>query len=179
MRGCRCCRGQVVPLVAVVVLAAGVGVVALGRLGQAAVARASARTAADAAALAGAAEGEPSARAVAAANGGRVVSYRSEGHDVEVVVVVAGGGRARARARSLAGSAAGVAGPDGPAPALRAALARAAQLLGRPVPGQGRGLAIDVPLSFVPALAAVAGRAGLCQPAPERDPVHFEVCRGG
>lgn len=40
-----------------------------------------------------------------------------------------------------------------------------------------RGLAVDVPLSFVARLAAVAGQVGLCHPFPERDPVHFEVCR--
>jgi hypothetical protein len=40
-----------------------------------------------------------------------------------------------------------------------------------------RGQAVDVPRSFVPRLMAVAGAAGLCQPMPQTDPVHFEVCR--
>jgi hypothetical protein len=40
-----------------------------------------------------------------------------------------------------------------------------------------RGLAIDVPRSFVAALRSVAAAAGLCQPLPVSDPVHFELCR--
>ena len=39
-----------------------------------------------------------------------------------------------------------------------------------------RGLAADVALSQVAALAAVAARAGLCHPLPEIDPVHFVAC---
>ncbi|MCU1460200.1 MAG: hypothetical protein JWO37_275, partial [Acidimicrobiales bacterium] len=50
---------------------------------------------ADAAALAGAAEGRPAAEAVAAANGGRLVVYQSSGLLTTVVVAV---GPARARA---------------------------------------------------------------------------------
>ncbi|MDQ2826122.1 MAG: M15 family metallopeptidase, partial [Actinomycetota bacterium] len=96
----------------------------------------------------------------------------------------------------------------GLAPAMRAALARAEQLLGEPVPitsgfrstekqaalyadrannpypvaapGSSmheRGLAIDVPVEFVPRLLAVAPKAGLCHPYPVDDPIHFEVCR--
>lgn len=38
------------------------------------------------------------------------------------------------------------------------------------------GLAVDIPRSEVPAVVAVAARAGLCQPLPESDPVHFVVC---
>ncbi|MFP5376030.1 MAG: hypothetical protein ACLGIO_04500, partial [Acidimicrobiia bacterium] len=80
----------------------------------------------------------------------------------------------------------------GPAPALRAALARAAQLVGRPVPvvppapgesGPGddaarhrRGLAFHVPASFVATLEPVAAAAGLCRPYPQLHPVHFELC---
>ncbi|HVL06362.1 MAG TPA: hypothetical protein VM388_10250 [Acidimicrobiales bacterium] len=40
-----------------------------------------------------------------------------------------------------------------------------------------RGLAIDVPADFVAQLLAVGPRAGLCQPYPADDPIHFEVCR--
>jgi LAS superfamily LD-carboxypeptidase LdcB len=40
-----------------------------------------------------------------------------------------------------------------------------------------RGLAVDVPLTFVPRLERVAASAGLCHPFPQADPVHFEVCR--
>jgi LAS superfamily LD-carboxypeptidase LdcB len=39
-----------------------------------------------------------------------------------------------------------------------------------------RGLAVDVSRSSVAELAAVAPAAGLCQPLPETDPVHFVVC---
>jgi hypothetical protein len=35
------------------------------------------------------------------------------------------------------------------------------------------GLAIDVPASWVPLVLAVAAEAGLCQPFPQRDPIHF------
>src|SRR5207244_6971117 len=62
-------RGSVLPLLAVVLLVATALVVAIGRLGEAAVARAHARAAADAAALAGAAESRAAAAALAAANG--------------------------------------------------------------------------------------------------------------
>jgi hypothetical protein len=40
-----------------------------------------------------------------------------------------------------------------------------------------RGLAIDVPRAFVPVLRRVAAQAGLCDPLPTTDPVHFELCR--
>ena len=79
-------RGKRWGLIALVVLAAGGAIVLLGRLGGAAVDRATARTAVDAAALAGAAEGPAAARSVAATNGGRVVSYRQLGLDTEVRV---------------------------------------------------------------------------------------------
>ena len=61
-------RGSVAPLLAVLVVAAGAAALGLGKIGGAAVARAQARTAADAAALAGAADGEQAARAMASAN---------------------------------------------------------------------------------------------------------------
>ena len=67
-------RGSVAPLLAVLVVAAGAAALGLGRIGGAAVARAQARTAADAAALAGAADGEQAARAIATANGARLVA---------------------------------------------------------------------------------------------------------
>lgn len=40
-----------------------------------------------------------------------------------------------------------------------------------------RGLAVDVPVSFVPRLLTVADAVGLCHPFPLADPVHFELCR--
>jgi hypothetical protein len=88
-------RGSVVPLLAVVVLVAGGAAMLIGRLGGAAIDRARASTAADAAALAGAAEGPTSARALAAENEGDLVTYRAVGLRVSVVVRV---GRAVARA---------------------------------------------------------------------------------
>jgi hypothetical protein len=39
-----------------------------------------------------------------------------------------------------------------------------------------RGTAVDVPRAFVDELLAVAPAAGLCQPLPETDPVHFVPC---
>jgi hypothetical protein len=39
-----------------------------------------------------------------------------------------------------------------------------------------RGLAVDVPSSFVDELLSVAGQAGLCQTLPVSDPIHFELC---
>lgn len=95
-------RGQALPLVILVVVLCGAMVVGLGRLGQVAAARAQAQTAADGAALAGAAEGQAAAERVAQANEGRVVAYRARGREVEVEVVV-GPARARARARAPAG----------------------------------------------------------------------------
>lgn len=39
-----------------------------------------------------------------------------------------------------------------------------------------RGLAIDVPRSFVDDLLQIADQVGLCHPLPRTDPVHFVVC---
>lgn len=68
-------------------------------------------------------------------------------------------------------------------PAEQAALYVRRSQLPYPVAAPGRsmherGLAVDVPMSFVPRLLDVAGAAGLCRPYPKADPVHFEVCRG-
>jgi hypothetical protein len=84
---------------AVVVLVVALVALGLARLGGGAVDAARARTAADAAALAGAAEGRAAAAEVAGANGARLVSYRSLGTDV-VVTVEVGPARVRARARA-------------------------------------------------------------------------------
>jgi hypothetical protein len=134
MGWCRGDRGQVAPLLVVLVLLVGVVALLLGRLGGQAVARAQARTAADAAALAGAAEGRAAAEAVASANGGRLESFKTEGTDTEVIIVV-GTARATATARASGGDGAGGSGPTaGLAPAMLAAVARAQQVLGEPVP---------------------------------------------
>jgi hypothetical protein len=42
-----------------------------------------------------------------------------------------------------------------------------------------RGLAVDVSRSDVPDVLAIAAQAGLCQPLPDTDPVHFVLCPGG
>ena len=206
-------RGSATPFVVVAMVTAGALALQIGRLGGAAAARAKAQTAADASALAGAADGREAARALAEANGARLVEYEELGSDARVVVEL-GPATARGRARREGwngdGPGQGSRGtsPNGLAPAMVAALARAEQLLGRPVPVTSgfrsaaaqqalwanrasnlfpvaapgtsmheRGLAVDVPLSFVPELARVAPGAGLCHPFPKADPVHFEVCR--
>lgn len=200
-------RGQVTPFVVLLVLAAGGLLVGLGRLGSDAVDAGRARTAADAAALAGAGGGRDAAEAVADANGGDVVAYASDGGgEVEVRVRV---GRATAVARA-AGQPRGGAGATraGLAPELLAVLRRAGEALGGPIPitsgwrspaqqqalwdrrarnpfpvappgssAHERGEAVDVPLAFAERLAAVGPALGLCRPLPRTDPVHFELCR--
>jgi hypothetical protein len=91
-------RGSVLPLVALAVVMAGGGALLLGRLGEAAVHRAAARTAADAAALAGAADGEAAARDMATANGATVLRFEVLGQDTRVTVRV-GEAHAVGRAR--------------------------------------------------------------------------------
>lgn len=181
-------RGQVVPLLAVVIVASGAVCLMAGRLGGAAVARAQAVTAADAAALAGAGAGRSEAAEVAAANDGRLTAFEEAGPDARATVTVGPAGAVARARRSGSGSGSG---RGAAAPALRAALARAAQLLGVPVPvtasdherhpGDGearhrRGLAVDVQEPTVPALAEVGPRAGLCQPYPDSHPSHFQLC---
>lgn len=129
-------RGQVAPLLALFAVGIGLACLGLGRFAGGAVDAASARTAADAAALAAAAGGgsEAEARSLAAANGGSLESFESAGADVRVRVRVGPHlVSARASGRAHAGMPAS-ARPNGLAPGLRAALARAEQLLGAPVP---------------------------------------------
>jgi hypothetical protein len=195
--------GQVAPLLALFAVAIGLACLGLGRFAAGAVDEARARTAADAAALAGALDGEPAAAETAAANDAVVESFESAGTDVRVRVRV-GDHVASARARSSSPTS-GL--PSGLAPAVRAALARAEQLLGRTVPVTSgyrspdeqrrlwlrratnpfpvaapgssmheRGLAVDVPMSVADELATVGPTVGLCRPYPKADPVHFELC---
>lgn len=169
MRGSE--RGQVAPLVAVMVVAAGFLCVVVVRFGVAATSRATARTSADAVALAGAADGEASARSIAAANRSSIKRYEASGRDVTVRVGF-DDAAATAKARNE-----GVDG-HGLSSAMRAALARAAQLIGEPVKVIGvheRGLAIDVDGGQAGRLRPVAAQAGLCQPDPGRF-AYFEVC---
>jgi hypothetical protein len=127
-------RGQVVPLLLVVLALATAAAVIVAQIAGAALERSRAQTAADAAALAGAAAGDDAARAAATANDAEVTRYRDDGESVEVDVA-----HRRARARATA-EAAGVPAPvgggdrEGLAPVMLAALARADALLGRPVP---------------------------------------------
>jgi hypothetical protein len=131
-------RGQVAPLLALFAVAIGLACFGLGRFGAGAVSAASARTAADAAALAGAVGGKEAAAGLARENGGRLESFEAAGGDVRVRVRV-GAHVVAARARSSASVNAQADLPaaaltNGLAPAMRAALARAEQLLGGPVP---------------------------------------------
>ena len=104
-------RGQVVPLMAVLLVFAAVLGLGLVRLGAAASRRAAAQAAADGAALAGAAAGPAAAAEVAGANGARVVGFTQD--DLDVVVIVSRSGvTATARARWLPDP---VDGPDTPA----------------------------------------------------------------
>ena len=80
--------GQLVPLYAVLVLIAGAAMLLLVHLGAVAAHRAQARTAADAAALAGAAEGREAADEVAGANGAVLESFEVDGDEVAVRVRV-------------------------------------------------------------------------------------------
>ncbi|MFZ6004503.1 MAG: hypothetical protein ACOYXM_11290 [Actinomycetota bacterium] len=89
--------GQALPLVLGVLAVAVVVLLALVPLARGAAESARARTAADAAALAGAAEGEEAARDIAEANGGELVMWRASGADVWVAVTV---GDARAVAKA-------------------------------------------------------------------------------
>lgn len=95
-------RGQLVPLYALIVLVACGATLLLVRLGAVTVHRAHARTAADAAALAGAAEGRTAAEEVATANGAVLESFDTFGDEVEVRVRV-DASHARARARREGG----------------------------------------------------------------------------
>jgi hypothetical protein len=169
-------RGQAVPLLAGVLVMAAALAVLVADLGVAAVHRARAQAAADAAALAGAADGRGAAVAVAAAQGGTLLAYRDDGRgSVELDV---GHGPARARATAEATAAVGREAA-GVAPALAAALARAGQLLGRPVPVVGvapSGLAVEVAPWAGPALAGLSAESGLCPQPPEAGPVHFVPC---
>lgn len=166
----RDCRGQVVPLLAAFIVFAGLFLIGLAHLGGGAVDRAMARRAADAAALAGAAEGRDAAQRFADVNAAKITKYETRDRDTEVVVEY-GDARAIARARREGGSGAGR--PSDPAPALRAALARAAQILGHePKVVRARGYLATFSAASYSELAPRAAEAGLC-PAGGRD---MRVC---
>lgn len=159
-------RGQVVPLLAAFIVFTGLFLIGLAHLGGGAVDRAMARRAADAAALAGAADGRSAADRLAKDNTATISRYETEERDTEVVVRY-GDARAIARARREGGS--GTVRPGDPAPALRAALARAAQVLGHAVkPVRARGYVADFTSAQYAELAPRAGEAGLCPAGPNQ-----------
>ena len=177
-------RGQATPLLALVVVAIGGLTLGLARFGVTTTHAARSQAAADAAALAGAAEDRSAADVVAAANGAEVLSFEVDGRDVEVRARV-GDTWAVARARRVAGgtvggwvgrsSIGGVAGRLGDE--LRSALADAARLLRQPVPiTAAGGRWVDVPHSFAARLAEVGTDVGLCRRSTQTDPVRFDLC---
>lgn len=175
-------RGQILPLVAGLVVVCGIAAVGLGRLGERALDRARAQSAADASALAGAVGGEAEGRRAAEDNGATVVSYRNDGPMVGVEVAL-GTARARASARAVSGGGRGGGGgggdPPAVAPGLGAVLARAADLLGRPVPVTrvlDQGLQVEVPPDAVPRLLTMTEEAGICRPDPSAAPALFGIC---
>jgi hypothetical protein len=103
--------GQLTPLVAVGVAIGGFLAFGIARLGAGAADNARARTAADAAALAGAAAGEVEAARLAALNGGRLLSYDAGDGIIEVEVAVAGH-TVTARARAISQERDGFAAPS-------------------------------------------------------------------
>ncbi len=131
--------GQALPLGAAMVAVVTVALVALVPAARAVADRARARTAADAAALAGAVEGEQAARDLAGANGATLLAFERDGDEV-VVQVEVGEVDAYARARATARQASDAEGRGGGgdraglASAMLAALARADGVLGHPVP---------------------------------------------
>ena len=177
-------RGQTTPLLALAVLLAGGILFVVIRFGAVAAHVEQAQSAADAAALAGAAGGRAEAEALAAANGASLDRYERDGHDVEVRVSNRNGW-AIARARRSGGGAVtgwvGTADSGGAGSALaarlREALAAAADLLHQPVPVvRALGTAVDVPGSFADRLQQVADRVGLCRRPSRNDPVRFALC---
>lgn len=157
-------RGQVVPLYIGIVVFFGFALVALAHLSGGAVDRAAAKRAADVAALAGAAEGEGAARDYAARNGAALTDYDQTDEEVSVGVDY-GDAHALAKARRDSG---GIAlKPGDPAPALRAALARAEQILGHPVDiVRAAEYVVELTPSGYAELAPRAAEAGLCPAGP-------------
>jgi hypothetical protein len=95
-------RGQAVPAVALVVVVLVIAMLGVARIGGAAAARARARTAADASALAAVVDDDAAAWSVAERNGATLLRLTRSDGAVEVVVEV-DGTRAVARARRETG----------------------------------------------------------------------------
>jgi hypothetical protein len=163
-------RGQTVPLLAAFVVFAGLAMIALAHLGGGAVDRAAAKRAADAAALAGAAEGSDAATRFAEANGASVQKYKEAGDDATVEVHY---GDARATSRAQREGGGENLKPGDPAPALRAALARAEQILGhKPAVVRASGYVAEFSPAGYAELAPRAQEAGLCPSGPNQ----MKVC---
>lgn len=191
-------RGQSLPLVALHLWLIAAVMVLVALVGERAVTRSRAQTAADAAALAAASGGGPDA--LASRNGGVIARIDRD----DAIDVVIGIDDVRAAARAARSAATATRGLD---PRLVGAIAAAEVLLGEPVPivsgfrsraaqerlwaqrdvnpypvappgtsMHERGLAIDVPPTFAARLAGVAGAVGLCRPLSVTDPVHFVLC---
>jgi hypothetical protein len=163
-------RGQVVPLMAGFVVFAGLAIIALAHLGGGAVDRAEAKRAADIAALAGAAEGPAAADNYARRNGATVHDYKQSGPDAAVEVYY---GDARAVSKAHRDGGKGSLGPNDPAPALRAALARAEQVLGhRPGVVRAAGYTARFTPSGYAELEPHGSEVGLCPSGPDE----MKVC---
>ena len=165
--------GQVLPLVAAAIALAGLLALGVAHVGVRAIGRARAQAAADAAALAGVTGGRVSAETLAAANGSAVVAFDEVTGGVRVEVVDKGGEHAVAQAEAVLS-----AGDDVRlAAAMRAVLARAAQVVGAAVtvvsvdPG---GLVVQVAPDQVAVLTGRGAEDGLC-PVGDR-PGWFEIC---
>jgi hypothetical protein len=153
-------RGQVVPLMAGFIVFAARAIIALAHLGGGAVDRAEAKRAADIAALAGAADGPGAAGEYARRNGASLRNYKQDGDDTTVEVHY---GDARAVSRAHRDGGRGAPRSGDPAPALRAALARAAQVLGhRPAVIRARGYTARFTPPGFEELAPHAAEVGLC-----------------
>lgn len=169
-------RGQVLPIVAALMVVCGLAGIALGRLGGRAATRAQAQAAADAAALAGATDGRGAAERLAVANRGRLVAFAAVGDDRARVEVDVGGVNARAQAQRDGRH---VGSGDGVAPAMAAALQRAAQVVGspvRPVRVIPPGLVVDIDTEMTARLVGRSDETGLCQIERIHGPGRFGIC---
>ncbi|HUR78921.1 MAG TPA: hypothetical protein VMZ22_13310 [Acidimicrobiales bacterium] len=167
MRPHRSQRGQVVPLLAAFVVFTGFVLMALAHLAGGAVDRAGAKRAADMAALAGAADAsEASASSYARRNHASLQDYAAEKNEVTVEVYF-GDARAVSRARRDGGGKAQR--PGDPAPALRAALARAEQVLGhKPSVVKASGYVVTLTAASYDELAPRGDEVGLCGYGPNQ-----------
>lgn len=190
-------RGQALPLVALLLWGVAGAAVLVSVLGVRVSEGARAQAGADAVALAFALDAD--AEAVARANGVLIASVTRR-DDVDVVVTrgeVPAAARARTRRNALAGlhpsmqvairqaerllgeAVIVVSGRRSRADQERLWAARHTNPYPVAPPGTSlheRGLAVDVPLGQAGRLAAIAALAGLCQPLPLIDPVHFTLC---